>query len=129
MKSQKVKSIVRGNIKNLIIPSSHILGINIDYFCNPNGFRIYPTSFHSIPFQNDYKIFIKHFYTKTAEEFCNKINRGDVQFNKDQFRYNGNINGKIELFFSINKITIGKIKILEKCLGLNLKEYKEKIKQ
>ena len=72
---------------------------------------------------------LKHFYTKTAEEFCNKIKRGDAIFNKDQFHYNGIINGKIVLFFSINKITMSKIKILEKCLGINLKEYKEKLKQ
>ena len=119
---------VRGNIKNLIIPASMILGINIDYFCNPNGIRIYPKNFYSSPFQKDYKIFIKHFYTKTAEEFCNKINKGDVQFHKGQYLYNSIINGKIKLFFSINKITIGKIKILEKCLGLNLNNYRKNLK-
>ncbi len=65
---------------------------------------------------------IKHFYTKTAEEFCEKINKGDVQFNEDQFHYERIINTKINTFFKINKKTIGKIKILEKCLGINLKK-------
>ena len=59
-KTIKVKSMVRGNIKNLIIPASMILGINIDYFCNPNGIRIYPKNFYSSPFQKDYKIFINY---------------------------------------------------------------------
>ena len=66
MKSQRVKSIVRGNIKNLIIPVSFILGINIDFFCNPNGIRIYPKTFDSSPFQNDYTIFIKTFLYKNG---------------------------------------------------------------
>ena len=121
-KISTVKSIIRGNIKNVIIPSSHIIGINIDYFCDSNGGRVYPKTFYGIPFKKDYKIFIKHFYTKTAEEFCQKIKKGDVQFNKDQFYYKGIINGKIDNFFKINKMTIGKIKILEKCLGLDLKK-------
>ena len=128
IKSSLVKSMIRGNIENLIIPSSHISGININYFCNTNGIRIYPNTFYSTEFQNNYKIFIKHFYTKSAEEFCNKIKKGDVQFHKNQPNYRTIINNKLNFFFLINKITIQKIKILEKCLGINLNNYKNKYK-
>ena len=73
-----------------------------------------------------YTIFIKHFSTKTAEEFCNKLKKkGDAQFNKGQFQYEEIINRKIDIFFSINKITIQKIKILEDCLGHNLIKYRK----
>ena len=124
--SSLVKSIIRGKIKNLIIPTTHIMGINIDYYCNPNGKRIYPKTFYVIPFQKDYTIFIKHFSTKTAEEFCIKLKKkGDAQFNKGQFQYEEIINRKIDIFFSINKITIQKIKILEDCLGINLTKYRK----
>ena len=51
--SSLVKSIIRGNIKNLIIPTTHIMGINIDYYCNPNGKRIYPKTFYASQFQKD----------------------------------------------------------------------------
>ena len=95
-KVRRVKSMGRGNIENLIIPSSHISGININYFCDSNGDRVFPQSFLDINFSNNYyKVFIKHFYTKTAEEFCNKIIKGDVQFHKNQGDYLSLINSKI----------------------------------
>ena len=56
-KSSFVKSMIRGDIEDLIIPSSHISGININYFCNINGERLFPKSFYFIKFQN-YKIYI-----------------------------------------------------------------------
>lgn len=69
--------------------------------------------------------YIKHFYTKTAEELCIKINRGDAQFKDKTFIF------RIEEFFRINKITKNKIKIIEKCSHLNitkLLEMKKNIK-
>ena len=35
--SSEGKSFVRGNIDNLLIPTTHIVGINIKNFCNANG--------------------------------------------------------------------------------------------
>ena len=127
MKSFGVKSMIRGNIGELIIISSHISGININYFCDPYGFRVFPNSFYTNIFKNNYNIYIKHFYTKTVEEFCTKINKGDVQFHQNQPNYKNYINKKLKSFFSINKITLYKIKVLEKCLGINLYKYKQKI--
>jgi len=110
------KSFVRGNFNNLIIPSTHIPGINIYNFCNSNGGIIYPSDFFGNKFEKDPKAFIKHFYTKTAEEFCNKINKGHAHFHRNHSSYKSSIKFRINLFFSLNKKTKEKVNILEKCL-------------
>ena len=122
----KGKSIVRTNINNLIISSTHIIGINTKYFCDSNGNRIFPQTFHQFAIPNKPKAYIKHFYTKTAEEFCNKINKGDAHFPKNHPDYLNIINGKINTFFEFNKITDEKLKIIEKCSGINLNIYRKK---
>lgn len=122
-KTLRAKSMVRGNINNLLIPSTHIIGININYFCNSNGIRVFPKTFYDIDYPKNNKAFIKHFYTKTVEEFCNKILKGDAQFHKDQPNYTSIINNKLSLFFSINKVTKKKKKILKSCLNKHLNNY------
>ena len=77
------KSFVRGGLKNLLISTTHIPGINIQYFCNSNGERIYPKNFFGIKFEKKPKAFIKHYYTKTIEEFCNKIIKGHASYSKN----------------------------------------------
>ena len=66
------KSFIRGGIENFIISSTHIPGINIFHFCNSNGELIYPNDFYQYKFEKHPKAYIKHFYTKTVEEFCDK---------------------------------------------------------
>ena len=122
----KGKSIVRTNINNLIISSSHIIGINTKYFCDSNGNRVFPQTFHQFDIPNKPKAYIKHFYTKTAEEFCNKIIKGDVHFTKNHPDYLNIIKGKIDIFFLFNKITNEKLKIIENCSGMNLNMYRKK---
>ena len=114
------KSFVRGKIKNLMISTTHIPGINIFNFCNSNGELIYPKNFFGNKFEISPKAFIKHFYTKTAEEFCNKIKRGHAHFHKKHPKYLRSIKSRLSMFFRINKITKEKINILEKCIGLKL---------
>ena len=105
------KFIVRGNIKKLLITTAHI-AINTNY-CNSKGDLIYRKNYKMLPKENNSIAFIKHFYTKTAEEFCNKILRGDVQFSVNKtFSY------QITKFFRYNKKNINKIKILEKCFKI-----------
>ena len=119
-KEKTSKSIVRGSLNNLLIPSVHILAINVNYFCDSNGNRIFPKSFLNFDYKNNNIAYIKHFYTKTAEEFCYKINRGDAQFKNNTFYY------RIKKFFSINNITKEKIKIIEKCSKVNLNKLLKK---
>lgn len=118
-----VKSIIRGELNNLIIPNSHISGINVKNFCNSEGERVFPNSFMNIKCKSNSMSYLKHFYSKTLEELCKKIKRGDAHFNKNNPKYESIIYGKLEIFFSINKITKTKIKKLEKCLNLNLDKY------
>jgi hypothetical protein len=120
------KSFVRGGLNKLIIPTTMIPGINIHYFCNSNGENIYPINFYNNNFENNPKAFLKHYYTKTAEEFCNKLRKGNAHFNKYHADYNNTIKDRINLFFSFNNITKEKIKILEQCSGFNLQKYLKK---
>lgn len=129
MKSNQGKSIVRGGFDNLIIPTSMLPGININYFCNSNGERIFPPNYLNGKYNSNPMAYIKHFYTKTAEEFCNKINKGDAQLHKNHPKYLNRIYDKIYNFFLFNKITKKKIEILEKCLDINLKKYINKLKK
>ena len=123
-----VKTLVRGGINDLIIPNVHVSGINIQYFCNTEGERIFPKSLYGRECKNNPSVFIKHFFTKTAEEFCNKMKRGDAHYNKKNPEYKFIMMRRIKNFFFINKITKNKIKILEKCLKLDLDFFKKKIK-
>ena len=119
------KSFVRGGFKNLLMPSTHIPGININYYCNSNGKRIYPKDFFSNQIENMPQAYIKHYYTKTVEEFCKKIIKGNAHFNINHPDYIGSIKDRVRLFFLWNEISEYKINILEKCTGLNLNEYKK----
>ena len=125
----RVKTIIRGGIDNLLIVSSHIIGANINYFCNSNGTRVFPQTFYDIAIPENNKVYIKHFYTKSAQEFCYKIIKGDVQFHSKQPDYNNIMINKVHLFFTINKISMGKINILEECLNLDLIYFKNILNQ
>ena len=66
------------------------------------------------------KTFIKHFNTKTAEEFCDRIKRGHFHFHKNHKDYQCSINAKLKKFFKLNKKTYEKVKILENCLKIKI---------
>ena len=88
----------------LIIVSTLMIGINTKYFCDSNGNRIFPKSFsHFIP-PKEPEAYIKHFYTKTAEEFCNKINKGDGHYHKSHPERINVFKKRINLFFIYNSI-------------------------
>ena len=74
----KGKSIVRTNISDLIISSTLLIGINTHYFCDSNGIRLFPKTFNEFKPPNKPEAYIKHFYTKTVEEFCNKISNLNI---------------------------------------------------
>ena len=118
------KSFVRGNIENLMMPSSHIPGINVYHFCNSQGDLIFPNNFCGNKFYKEPKAYIKHFYTKTAEEFCDKLKKGHAHFHRNHPNYLKSIMLRLNIFFRINKKTKEKITILEKCTGIKLDKYK-----
>jgi hypothetical protein len=122
----KGKSIVRTNISDLIISSTHIIGINTHYFCDSNGNRLFPKSFDEFKAPNKPEAYIKHFYTKTVEEFCNKINRGDGHYHKSHPLHLKILNDRIKIFFMFNSITEEKLKLVENCSGIILNKYRKK---
>ena len=65
--------------------------------------------------------FLKHFNTKTADEYSDKIKRGANR----NLPYD--IDGRIKLFFKFNKIRENKIKIFENVFNKNIsrKQFKE----
>ena len=82
---------------------------SIDNSHDANQFNQYNQYFNDV-----YNVFyIKHFCTKTAEEYCWRINRGDTLLNKD----NQNYPYKPYKFFSFNERTPEKEKIFNKLLN------------
>jgi len=124
----KGKCIVRTNKSQLIIVNSLNIGININYFCDSNGKRIFLKSSRFKPPKKP-EAYIKHFYTKSVEEFCNKINKGDGHFYKNHPKHFTIFNYRINCFFTYNLITEEKIKIIERCSGINLNKYKKIMKK
>ena len=112
--SNMTKFMVRGNLNDFLIFSLH-LPSNINY-CNSKGEVYKPTSFKNLPREFNSKAYIKHFRTKTAEEYCNKLLRGDAQFGSfSKYKLYRKIN---RYFFSLNKKTPEKINIFQKCLKI-----------
>lgn len=121
-----VKTIIRGNITKIKFKTSHWLDRRIKG-CNSFGEKVEPTQKMKMDndinnFKNNY---IDHYCFKSTEEYINKINKGDAIFGKNKKI----MMHKIKLYFNYNKITLEKIQFIEKESGLDLKEYKLKIKK
>lgn len=112
-----IKSIIRGNIyfkpwdydQTSHRPNHHLRT------CDSNGDRA--KTFNDVlkPPKID-KIYLKHFVTKTVEEYLNKYKRGYTS------RYL-NLEGWIENFFSFNNVTKEKVKYLEDYFNITLEKY------
>lgn len=70
-------------------------------------------------FENYYII---HYFSKSTEEFINKIKRGDAIYGKKTIH-------NIFKYFSINKITLKKLNMFEKELKINLSNYRSRLKK
>jgi len=117
----EVKFIIRGNISNIKIKNLHYGNKNLR---NCNGFghqnKIIKNIFTSEP---DFKYYyIDHFYSKSTEEFINKITRGDAS--KDVLKNNMH---RVKKYYLQSNFTEKKIDMIEKGTGLNLSEYKQKL--
>ncbi len=106
------KSIVRGNLNIKWAHFPHFL--NDSNICRPNGEIVKdPLS------PPQYSIaHIKHYATKSTEEYCNKLKKGNAYSNNSIKNY---IIERIKnYYFFLNKITAKKIKLFEKNLNLTL---------
>ena len=110
------KSILRGNISRLNITSAHYITSKIPV-CNGAGEMNKKFSIDS-----EYYYF-KHYSFKSTEEYCNKLNRGNVAFDNNRHKKLS----KIHMYFNYNKITIDKINMLENKTGINLNYFRNKL--
>ena len=113
----EIKSIIRGNIKNMYVENMHTITekfINCNGYGNKNKTDIF---FSTEPDYDNY--YINHYYSKSTEEFINKINRGDA-FSTD-IKY---IMQRVEKYFNQSIMTLEKIEMIEKGIKLNLSKFK-----
>jgi ribosomal protein L30E len=119
-----VKSILRGHIPNIVINSVHKLTKKLK-FKSCNGFGN-PEVFKGIHIHNsDFRFYyIDHYYSKSVEEFVEKLNKGDViQGQKVSFKYL-----RVKSYFNRNKLTLEKLNFIENHTKLNLTQFKNRLK-
>jgi hypothetical protein len=114
-----IKSTVRGNLKfnywrSLSNPHS---SSNYLTACNSQGNIIDPTTFYISPFSHEYS-YLKHYSTKTIEEYCNKIKKGraDLSVKLD----NETLKNYFNNFFDRNKRTKEKIDYFKKGFNFTM---------
>ena len=114
--SLEIKCIMRGHIPGIIINNVH--GCNYDKkYKNCNGFGNYYKHYNRFATEKDYKYYyIDHYFSKSTEEFINKINKGDAALNINE-RYNMH---RIWKYFSQSNFTEEKKMMIENRTGLNL---------
>ena len=114
----EIKFILKGHIKNITIENQHYCNYELK---NCNGFGKFNTSINVYTKEPDYYYYyIDHYFSKSTEEFIQKIIKGDCLY-KDDIKYN-----KIERYFNQSNPTKEKINLIEKKLGFNLDKYRFK---
>ena len=106
-----VKTMIRGHLKNITINQNHVLSEKLKA-CDGFGKKSKVKKIESL--NPDYKFYyIRHYYSKSVQEFIEKIKRDDL------LRGNAKkiIEWAIEKFFYINDITSEKINYKRKQLG------------
>ena len=125
LKTDRIKTIVKGNISNLIYGvHGPIFSPQRNITCNNEGkiinkpslvyFTLNPTSYKDA--------YIIHFRYKSTQEFIIKYKRGYRNWFGNKIKEF--LNGRVKEFFQFNRITLEKIQLIEKELNLNLSEYK-----
>ena len=111
-----IKSIVRGGLKDLIFLNPHY-PLNINNCCTNNGLPSKGNSMKDIV-NFDY-MYLKHFRSKTIEEFISKIQRGWPD-RIEPLSYDYMLR---DIFFIDNEPTIEKLKYIKEKTGLDLFKY------
>ena len=113
-----IKSTVKGGLKENYwkkTRGSHSSIMNYTS-CNSLGEIIRFDAYTNIPFNYTYAA-LKHYYTKSVEEYCNKIKRGEAFYKNIYFNTERKIN-KMNRYFDINKMTKEKVNLFVKILFL-----------
>ena len=116
----EVKSILKGHIPNLRIQSMHT-GTKKVRNCNGYGHsNKYRVNVALEPDREYY--YIDHYYSKSTEEFVDKLARGDA-FSTSVSYYMQ----RVQKYFLQSNCTLEKINMIEKGTGLNLSEFRKKL--
>jgi hypothetical protein len=114
-----IKSTVRGNLKFNYWRSMNNPHSSSNYLtaCNSMGNITNPTTFYSSPFNHEYS-YLKHYPTKTIQEYCNKMKKGraDLLIKID----NKTLENYFNYFFERNKKTKKKIEYFNKCFNFTI---------
>ena len=119
-KDQGVKSILRGNISTKVY-DVHILNKNLtgcDGFGNIKSILGISTDISDFNYY-----YIDHYYSKSTEEFIQKLMRGSAVHGFDiEHKLK-----RIDVYFTINDINTKKIDYIEKETNLNLSKFRNQI--
>ena len=110
---------MRGHIPGINITRAH--GCNYDKkYKNCNGFGHLYQHKHRFATEKDYKYYyIDHYYSKSTEEFINKLNKGDAMFRSRHYALH-----RIIKYFSQSEFTEQKRLMIQNRTGINLTELK-----
>ena len=121
--SKVVKSMLRGNI-DVNITGVHNLNFNL-IGCNGFG-QIKKISLTQTKEPDNYYYYIDHYWSKSTEEFVNKVNRGDVNQGFRNDKYNME---RMYYYFLYNDIKKEKIDYIENKTKYNLTQFRLKIRK
>ena len=123
----QLKMIIKGNIKGLRIKTTAESYLDNTKSklktCDGFGHQINIKNSRSI--NPDYHLYyIDHFFSKSTEEFINKLMRGDIfKTGKELEKYKIQ---RIKRYFKFNNFSFQKIEMLENSLKLNLNQFKKR---
>ena len=118
---QGIKSILKGKIK-IIINDVHVLSKNLTC-CNGFGNIIENKTIDTNITDYEY-YYIDHYYSKSTEEFLNKLKRGSAVHGFNVLH----VIMRIRVYFQINEITDEKLDYIEKETKLNFSEFRNREK-
>ena len=114
-KKLEVKFILKGHIPKVRIFNQHYCNHRLK---NCNGFGKKKTVRYIHTLYPDYKYYyIDHFFSKSTEEFIDKIKKGDCRYIKSQRKK------KFGRYFNQSDITKEKIDLIENRLKININKY------
>ena len=119
-----MKTFVKGGIQNAIMDIHR--SINIKNYCNSEGQLINPGQYFTPKIVVD-RAEIKHYITKSTEEFYERLLKGWPSIKYKSLEYQFFVESRITNYFEINKINKKKFDILsplikDKKLLIKLKE-------
>ena len=111
----EVKFILKGHIPKIRIRNQHYCNHKLK---NCNGFGKKNTIHYIHTYHPDYNYYyIDHFFSKSTEEFIDKIIKGDCRYKRSQKKK------KLGRYFNQSNVTKEKIELIEKRLKINITNY------